>query len=44
MSPVKSSCIRTPRLPVTMIAAYADPGVRPALKMIPAFAHGTTTR
>ena len=44
MSPVKSSCIRTPWLPVTMIAAYADPGVRVALRMIPAFAHGTAAR
>jgi len=39
---VKSSCIRTPWLPVTIIAAYADPGVVLALMMIPALAHGTS--
>ncbi len=41
MSWVKSSCIRTPWLPVTIIAAYADPGLVLALMMIPALAHGT---
>lgn len=44
MSPVKLSCIRTPWPPVTMSAAYTDPPARLALRMIPALAHGTTTR
>ncbi len=39
---MKSHCIRTPWLPVTMIAAYADPVVVAALMMSPALAHGCT--
>ena len=39
---VKSHCIRTPWLPVTIIAAYADPRTVLALMMIPAFDHGCT--
>ena len=38
---VKSSCIRTPWLPVTITAAYADPCRVLAVMMIPALAHGT---
>ena len=41
LSCVKSYCIRTPWLPVTIIAAYAEPGLVLALMMIPALAHGT---
>src|SRR5215472_11819861 len=41
MSPVKLYCIRTPWLPVTIIAAYAEPCLVLALMMIPALAHGT---
>ena len=37
---MKSYCIRTPWLPVTIIAAYADPELVLALMMTPAFAHG----
>ena len=33
-------CIRTPWLPVTMTAAYAEPGFRLSLMMMPAFVHG----
>src|SRR5579863_4572378 len=40
MSWVKSYCIRTPWPGVTMIAAYGDPGVVPALTRIPALAQG----
>jgi len=39
---VKSHCIRTPWLPVTIIAAYADPRWVLVLMMIPALAHGCT--
>ena len=39
---VKSHCIRTPWLPVTIIAAYAAPGRVLALMMIPALDHGCT--
>ena len=39
---VKSHCIRTPWLPVTIIAAYAVPWRVLALTMIPAFDHGCT--
>src|SRR5580693_4737859 len=39
-SPVKSHCIWTPWLPVTIIAAYAEPEVAEALIMIPALDHG----
>src|SRR5580698_7379218 len=38
---VKSYCIRTTWLPVTIIAAYADPGPVLALMTIAAVAHGT---
>src|SRR5579875_594501 len=41
-SPVKSHCIRTPWLPVTIIAAYADPWRVLAVMMIPALDHGCT--
>ena len=37
---MKSHCIRTPWLPVTIIAAYAEPEVAEALMMIPALDHG----
>ena len=39
---VKSHCIRTPWLPVTIIAAYAAPWRVLALTMIPALDHGCT--
>ena len=39
---VKSHCIRTPWLPVTIRAAYAAPWRVLALTMIPAFDHGCT--
>jgi len=39
---VKSHCIRTPWLPVTIIAAYAAPWRVLALMMIPALDHGCT--
>src|SRR6185312_15513813 len=39
---VKSHCIRTPWLPVTIIAAYAVPRRVLALTMIPALDHGCT--
>src|SRR6185437_2907657 len=39
---VKSHCIRTPWLPVTIIAAYADPERVLALMMIPALDQGCT--
>src|SRR5215472_19071367 len=41
MSPVKLYCILTPLLPVTIIAAYAEPCLVLALMMIPALAQGT---
>ena len=44
MSPVKSYCIRTPWLPVTIIAAYADPCPVLRLMMIPALDQGWTPR
>src|SRR5215468_2651083 len=40
VSPVKSYCIRTPWAAVTSIAAYAEPGVVPALIRIPALDQG----
>ena len=40
VSPVKSYCIRTPWPPVTSIAAYAEPGLVPALIRIPALDQG----
>ncbi len=40
MSWVKSYCIRAPWPGVTMIAAYGDPGLVPALTRIPALAQG----
>ena len=42
MSLVKSSCIRTPWPPVTIIAAYADPCRCSCLMMIPALDQGWT--
>ena len=39
---VKSHCIRTPWLPVTIIAAYAAPWRVLALMMIPALDHSCT--
>jgi hypothetical protein len=41
VSSVKLYCIRTPWLPVSITAAYAEPGRVLSLIMMPAFAHGT---
>jgi hypothetical protein len=39
---VKSHCIRTPCVPVTIIATYAEPWAALALMMMPALDHGCT--
>ena len=34
--------MRTPWAPVSITAAYGDPGLVPAVRISPAFAHGCT--